>query len=132
MAGVVVFAGPGAHLVTPGARLPGEQVLEVGEPAGAAAILGRARALATGTRRVRGVRLRFGARLYDELVFPAVAEVVLIAGPVPGMTGPFRRGCLPWPATWASGRPVRSALGPRPSGYGAVGGVTPSDGRRPR
>ena len=46
--------------------------------------------------------------------------------------GPCRRGMLPWPIAWASGRPVRSALGPGSSGDSVFGAVTPSDGCRPR
>src|SRR5437762_4654702 len=64
---------------------PGEQVLEVGEAAGAAAVLGRACSLAAGARRVHGGRIRYGARLYGEFVFPAVAEIVLVSGLVPGL-----------------------------------------------
>ena len=85
MRGVVISAGPCAHLLTFGARRPGKQFLQLGESARTAAVLGRACALAAGARRVYRDRVRRGAGLDGKLVFPAVAEVVLVTGQVPGL-----------------------------------------------
>ena len=72
---------------------------EVGEAAGAAAVLGRACALAAGARRVHGVRIRYGARLYGEFVFPAVAEIVLRIRPGPRASSGHRSGTGSRPAS---------------------------------
>src|SRR6266404_4589542 len=83
--GVIVRARPLAHLNAPGRRGAGEQFLEVGEAARAAAVLGRAGTLAGGACRVDRARVGFGVRLDEELVLPAVAEVVVVPDPVPGL-----------------------------------------------
>ena len=80
MRGVVFFAGPCAHLLAFRTRRPGEQFLEVGESAGATAVLGRALVLACGALRVHRARICGGAGPDGKLVFPAVAEVVLVTG----------------------------------------------------
>ena len=82
---VVFLASQCAHLLAFRARRPGEQLLEVGEPARAAAVLRRARALAAGALRLHRGRIRHGAGLDGKLVLPAIAEVVLVAGQVPGL-----------------------------------------------
>src|SRR5690349_24294951 len=68
-----------------GARRPGEQPLQLGESARTAAVLRRARALAGEARWVHRGRVRHGASLDDKLVFPAIAEVVLVSGRVDGL-----------------------------------------------
>ena len=82
MRGVVIFASPHAHLLTFEARRPGEQFLQLGEPARTAAVLGRARALAGHALWVYRGRVGRRAGLDGNLVFPAVAEVVLVTGQV--------------------------------------------------
>ena len=85
MRGVVIFASSHAHLLTFEARRPGEQFLQLGEPARTAAVLGRARALAGDALWVYRGRVGRGSGLDGNLVFPAVAEVVLVTGQVPGL-----------------------------------------------
>lgn len=91
--GVVVVACPLPHLVAFRAGRPGQEFLELFEAVGAAAVLRRAGAFASDARRVDLVSLGNGASLYDELVLPAIAEVVFVAdpGPDPGHVG---QACL--------------------------------------
>jgi hypothetical protein len=76
---------PPAHARISSRSGPGGQLLEAGESAGTAAVLGRARALAAGALRVHRGRICRGAGLDGKLVFPAVGEVVLVTSQVPGL-----------------------------------------------
>src|SRR5580693_10667717 len=90
---VIVVTRPLPHLVAFGAIRPGQDFLQLFEPPDAAAVLRRAGALAGDARGVELAVLGDGAGLHDELVLPAVAEVVFVAhpGPDPGHVG---KACL--------------------------------------
>src|ERR1700733_10163754 len=80
--GVVVTARPLQHLPALRAWRPGEEFFEFAEAVAAATVLRRACAPTGDASRVDTVVCCYRARLDDELVLPAIAEVILVLDPV--------------------------------------------------